>query len=61
MATVARQKLDAGEGNAAQLQSKQFSAQFYFDKVLPETEALLRDILSGKGDMMDLQENYWAA
>ncbi|MGB1141256.1 MAG: acyl-CoA dehydrogenase C-terminal domain-containing protein, partial [Halioglobus sp.] len=61
MTAVARQKLDAGEGNAAQLQSKQFSAQFYFDKVLPETEALLRDILSGKGDMMDLQENYWAA
>lgn len=61
MAMVAAQQAQAGQGNGPFLQGKRFSAQFYFDKVLPESEALLSDILSGKGDMMDLDEAYWAA
>jgi alkylation response protein AidB-like acyl-CoA dehydrogenase len=61
MVCVADRDLEAGNGNRALLESKRYGAQFYFDKVLPESEALLRDITSGKGCMMDLEEVHWAA
>lgn len=61
MATVAAQQAEAGQGKRPFLHGKRFSAQFYFDKVLPESEALLTDIVSGKGDMMDLEDAYRAA
>ena len=58
---VAREKAGDDDANSAYLEGKQFSARFYFDKILPETEALLRDITSGKGSMMELEESHWAA
>ena len=46
MAGVAGQQLEAGEGNKPLLESKQASARFYFEKLMPETDWLLKDIQS---------------
>src|SRR5690606_24186770 len=46
MAAVAGQQLEAGEGNKPLLESKQASARFYFEKLMPEADWLLRDIQS---------------
>ncbi|WP_205737312.1 acyl-CoA dehydrogenase C-terminal domain-containing protein [Halioglobus japonicus] len=61
MSAVASRKSAMGEGTQALMNGKVLSAQFYYDKVLPETEGLLTDILSGEGGMMGLKEDYWAA
>ena len=61
MATVATRQLDAGGGNSDLLTSKQVSAQYYFDKLLPEAQWLLRDIQSGKGSMMALTDEQWVS
>ena len=61
MVAVAGQKLAAGSDNSALFESKQLGARFYFDKVLPETEGLLSDIVTGKGSLMELEERHWAA
>ncbi len=61
MAHVAQQQLTAGTGNTALLESKLVSARFYFEKLLPETEWLLQDIISGKAAIMDLGDEHWAA
>lgn len=61
MAAVAQAKLDKGEGNGSWLQGKLVCAQYYFDKLLPEEEWLLRDIISGKGSVMGLDDDQWAA
>ncbi len=61
MAAVAQYQLATGSENQAFLESKVYGAQFYFDKVLPESEGLLSDVQSGKGSVMDLAEQHWAA
>jgi alkylation response protein AidB-like acyl-CoA dehydrogenase len=61
MATVAASKTQSGTGNRTLLESKQTSAQYYFDKILPETSWLLTDIMSGKESMMALSGDQWAA
>jgi alkylation response protein AidB-like acyl-CoA dehydrogenase len=61
MATVAARQLEAGEGSSDLLQSKLVSAQYYFDKLLPESDWLLRDIQSGKDSMMALSDEQWTA
>ncbi|WP_152208533.1 acyl-CoA dehydrogenase C-terminal domain-containing protein [Marinobacter changyiensis] len=61
MANVAQQQLDAGTGNTALLESKLVSARFYFEKLLPETQWLLQDIVSGKAAIMDFADDHWAA
>ncbi|GAB5452797.1 MAG: acyl-CoA dehydrogenase C-terminal domain-containing protein [Halioglobus sp.] len=61
MATVAATQIEAGEGNQALLQGKQSSAQYYFEKLLPETRWLLTDITSGKESVMAIAEEQWAA
>ncbi len=61
MAAVAEDKLQTGDGNRALLESKRHGARFFYDKVLPESEALLQDIVSGKGSMMELEAQHWAA
>ncbi|MEZ5573844.1 MAG: acyl-CoA dehydrogenase C-terminal domain-containing protein [Halioglobus sp.] len=61
MATVAENKMQSGTGNRALLESKQKSAQYYFDKVLPENNWLLTDIMSGKESMMAMSGDQWAA
>jgi alkylation response protein AidB-like acyl-CoA dehydrogenase len=61
MATVAAGQLESGEQNVAFLQSKQASARFYFEKLLPETGWLLDDITSGKESIMVITDDQWAA
>ena len=61
MAGTAQQQLDTGEGNRPLLESKLVSAQYYYDRILPEIEWLLIDIKSGKGSMMALEDAHWAA
>jgi alkylation response protein AidB-like acyl-CoA dehydrogenase len=61
MATVANRQRETEEGNADLLASKQVCAQYYFDKLLPESDWLLCDIQSGKGSMMALTEQQWVA
>ena len=61
MAAVAAERLQAGSDNRALLESKHYSAQFYFDKILPESQGLLTDIVSGKESMMAFDEAHWAS
>jgi alkylation response protein AidB-like acyl-CoA dehydrogenase len=61
MADVARERLDAGEGHEPLLKGKLVSAQFYFDKVLPEIDWLLSDIKSGKAGVMGMEDEHWSA
>jgi hypothetical protein len=59
MATVAAKELDTGAGNRDLLQAKRVSAQYYFDRVLPEIDGLLIDIKSGKDSIMALSDEQW--
>ncbi len=61
MAFEAQTQLEAGTGNTALLEGKIISAQYYFDKLLPEAQWLLEDITNGKDSIMALQEQHWAA
>ncbi len=61
MATVAARKIQSDEGNRPLLEAKLISAQYYFDKSLPENTWLLTDIKSGKETMMALSQDQWAA
>jgi len=61
MATVAARKIQSDEGNRPLLEAKLISAQYYFDKLLPENTWLLTDIKSGKETMMALSPDQWAA
>ena len=61
MAAVAGQQLEAGAGNKPLLESKQVSARFYFEKLMPEADWLLRDIQSGKDSLMALEDEQWMA
>ena len=61
MATVAARQLEEGEGNSDLLKSKLVSARYYFEKLLPESDWLLRDIHSGKDSVMALSDEQWAA
>ena len=61
MAGTAQKQLDAEEGHRPLLESKLVSAQYYYDRILPEVEWLLIDIKSGKDSMMALEDAHWAA
>ncbi|PAV25436.1 acyl-CoA dehydrogenase [Tamilnaduibacter salinus] len=59
-ATTAQRLLDAGAGQTDLLKAKQTSAQYYFDKLLPEIDWLLADIRDGKASLMALEDDQWA-
>ena len=59
MAGAAQQQLEAGQGNTPLLESKVASARYYFEKLLPEKEWLMRDISSGKESVMALNDEHW--
>ncbi|MFC4259221.1 acyl-CoA dehydrogenase C-terminal domain-containing protein [Marinobacter lacisalsi] len=61
MAAAAQLGLDKGTGNTPLLESKLISARFYFEKLLPETDWLLKDIESGKGSVMAFSDDHWTA
>jgi alkylation response protein AidB-like acyl-CoA dehydrogenase len=52
MATVSREKLAAGQGDARFHQAKLKTARFYFGRLLPETATLLTAIQSGAAPIM---------
>lgn len=49
------------QGDKPLLESKQASARFYFEKLMPETDWLLKDIQSGKDSLMSLSDEHWVA
>lgn len=61
MALVASDKLADQDANKTLLESKQVSARFYFEKLLPEVHWLLDDIKSGKDSLMAFEDDHWAA
>ncbi len=52
MAMTAQQALDNGSTETDFYQAKLFSADFFFAKLLPQAEALMADIESGKDSVM---------
>ncbi len=56
MAVLARQKIDAAEGDASFYEAKLMTAQFYFDRLLPRTLAHKQALLSGAGNLMQMPE-----
>jgi len=60
MADAAQAALDNGDGNRAFNEAKLVSAQFFFDKLLPEKDHLLADITDGKETLMALADEQWA-
>ncbi len=59
MAGVANRQLEAGEGSRSLLESKQVSARYYFEKLMPEIDWLLADIVSGKDSLMAFEDEHW--
>jgi alkylation response protein AidB-like acyl-CoA dehydrogenase len=55
-AKIAAEKLPAANGDASFYKSKLSTAQFFNDRLLPQTSALWSAIKSGKASMMALQE-----
>ncbi len=58
-ALKAHQLLEAGKGDAKFLQTKQLTAQFYFDHLLPRMKANLATIKKGADSMMALTEDQF--
>ena len=61
MAATAAARLESSDEVSPFLQSKVLTARFYFHKILPETESLLKEITSGKCSIMALDDEHWAA
>ena len=55
-AKVAREALPAANGDAGFYKAKLTTAQFYMDRILPQTAALWASIRAGKASMMELEE-----
>ena len=56
MAKVAEEKLPEANGDAGFYKAKITTAQFFNDRLLPQTGALWSAIKSGKASMMALEE-----
>ena len=61
MAAAAQSGLEESGGYEPLLEGKLVSARYYFDKVLPEIDWLVKDISSGKQSMMALSDDQWVA
>ncbi|WP_031302904.1 acyl-CoA dehydrogenase C-terminal domain-containing protein [Pseudomonas sp. EGD-AK9] len=61
MALVARNALSAGSGETAFYGAKIKSADFFFNRVLTETDGLLAEVLAGKSTLMAFSEEEFAA
>jgi len=59
-AAEAERQLDAGQGDAAFLAAKRFTARFYFERILPRTRAHAATMLAGADNLMDLDEAHFA-
>jgi Acetyl-CoA dehydrogenase C-terminal like/Acyl-CoA dehydrogenase, C-terminal domain len=60
MALVAQQKLAAGAADADFYRAKQFTARFYFLRMLPRTRALVVSMASGSDNVMGIDEKFLA-
>ncbi len=54
MAKVANEKLKSGDGNSAFYQAKLQTARFYYQRLLPRTNALAVTMTSGAANLMDM-------
>jgi len=59
-AAAAQRQLEAGEGDAAFLRAKRFTARFYLERLLPRTRSHAATMLSGADNLMDLDEAHFA-
>jgi hypothetical protein len=59
MAVVARQKLDAGEGEAAFYQAKLATCDFYFKRLLPRTASHRAAVEAGSECLMRLEAEHF--
>jgi hypothetical protein len=59
MAVVARQKIAAAEGDASFYEAKVMTARFYFDRLLPRTQAHKQALLSGAANLMQMPEELF--
>ena len=57
MVASAERALQAATCHRALLQRKRYSARFCFDKVLPDSEGLFRDVLGGKVALMPAEDS----
>ena len=55
-AKIAEEKLPAANGDAGFYKSKLTTAQFFNERLLPQTGALWSAIKAGKASMMELEE-----
>lgn len=60
MAVLARQKIAAAEGDASFYEAKLMTARFYFDRLLPRTQAHKLALSSGAGNLMQMPEELFA-
>jgi len=58
-ALKANQLLAAGAGDESFLKTKQVTAQFYFEHLLPRTASYLATVVAGSGSMMALDEDQF--
>jgi hypothetical protein len=56
IAVVAQEKLAAGTDEADFYKAKVFTAQFYFERLLPRAVSLKETMLSGSHNLMELDE-----
>jgi hypothetical protein len=56
MAVLARQKIEAGEGDTSFYEAKVMTARFYFDRILPRTRAHKKSMLTGPENLMSMPE-----
>jgi hypothetical protein len=60
MAVLAQQKIAADEGDTAFYEAKLMTARFYFDRLLPRTQAHMQAILSGADNLMAMPEELFS-
>lgn len=59
MALVASEQLDKGQGDREFLDAKLTTARFYFDRILPRTEALVTSMLASVDSLMSLEDEQF--
>jgi len=56
MAVLARQKIEAGDGDVSFYEAKLMTAEFYFDRLLPRTRSHKEALESGSDNLMQMPE-----
>jgi alkylation response protein AidB-like acyl-CoA dehydrogenase len=60
MALLARRRVAAADGDTSFYQAKLMTARFYFERLLPRATAHRQALLSGAGNLMEMQEAMFA-